>query len=373
MRKTFARRAAALAAAMLMALTFITVSAGAVDISDFDPNPGAAHVATSVESGAGFAPQRSAPFTVALGDELRYTATTQLSDDAVKSVGLTLASPFELKILKITYLAANGEVLGRTLHDATDRKKISLAPEKTDVAPDRVDMDYVVRVVSTLSTGRSGMKNRLTVSYETAGEVVVESAPVYTNTLQLKIVDTSLPKSDPPKSSTGHAYLTVDTYPGQYLTGAKYILYKDEACEDPVFAVPSFRRYDVCPEDEYGATAVIETTGGPVDIVGLPSGTYWLQSIMPPDGSYGAPAKAVPVTCAMEEQDPGQTAPEPPGFAIVKYGSSGTKLALDYAEMKTTNHKKAFLVASACMLITAAMLWWHITHGRRKKNGTGTA
>lgn len=368
MRKTLTRRAAALAAVILAMLTLVAAPAGAVDISDLDANPGAAHVATGVESGAGFAPQQSAPFTVALGDELRYTATTRLSDDTVRSVGLVLAEPFELRSLEVTYLAANGEVLGRTLHDATDRKKISLAPEKTDVAPDRVDLDYVVRVVSTLSTGRNGMKNRMTVSYETAGEVVVESEPVYTNTLQLKVVDTSLPKSDPPKSSSGHAYLAVDTYPGQYLTGAKYILYKDETCEEPVFAMPSFRRYDVCPEGEYGATAVIETVGGPVDIVGLPSGTYWLQSIMPPDGPYGAPSKTVPVTCAMEEQDPGQTAPETPEFAVVKYGSSGTKLALDYAGMKTTNHKKTFLAASACVLMAAAVLWWLIAPGKHKRN-----
>ena len=380
---SFADRLLAMTFALLVLLAVLAQPAAAVNVSDLDPNPGAIHEPVSVRSD--FGPQSEElgatgrPFSVTLGDEITYQA--RIPVESRKSVPpralvLSLDTAFELAWMEGSYLNDGSEVLGKFSfpESASLRNELDLSgmPDGTSV----INVRYEVRAVKTLTTGSSGMVNDLGFRYDDDVIQMIQSTPVHTTALCVKFVDSKLPEQEPPKTASGNAPAYVPrSYYGQYVRKAQWVLYADQDCSRPVYMMPGFRRYDVCPDGTYGQTAIIEADEGPIQIVGLPEGTYYIKSIMPPEGNYGAPSAVIPVQMRLDglvRDEPGRDKlPEKLDFVTEVADRTGTELVIDYAAMRpgrlASIESKAMPLAGAaaglCCLTAAAV----VTVNKRKK------
>lgn len=340
---------------ILTTLLAATTPAFAVDIRDNkpsdDPNK---HEILRIESD--FGPQTEKPFMVTLGDEIEYAARIQINqDDKPDIMDVDVNSCFEILELKINFLGEDYTVLDRLMipEGAPNNQTIKLAGKLDNVY--YLSVKYTVRAVATLSMGKNGMTNKITLKHD--GDVkgtVYESTPVYTTALVINTIDTKIPEQTQVTSTTGN---TVNTTPGmhagQFIANAQFVLYADEACTRPVSFIESFRRYDVAPINNGNITTVIIAPDAPLSIIGLPQGVYYLQSIMPPDGQYGAPSDPIAVDVRLKGLSDLPYTETVSDYATAKLTSIGAEVTIDYAGLRQGwfQYSKSDLIRKAAPFI----------------------
>lgn len=352
------KKLAALLSAMTLLAVALAVPAYAVDISGDDgTGPVGWHKPEKVRSDFGPLFSTDGPMTVTLGDEIEWSAGVDLYDDGdPEKIELRVDPAFDMT-----------DVIA-TVFDENQRPVAMISPRIEDNAAvftkgqyangETLNIQYTVSVVRTLTVGPVGMSNELLLHYGAGSRpVTVSGEPVYATALTVKAVDTALPTREQVTSSTGK---TVDTVPGmyqgQFVQNPQFVLYADEGCTRPVDFIPSFRRYDVCPSETPGYTRVLECPGAEITVVGLPAGTYWLQSIMPPEGKYGAPADPVEIQVGTGTDMTGPT-----GFMKLEATADGTDLVLDYAGLRVMGIMdspkfRAAVGVSAVVIIAAVVI-----------------